>query len=167
MSLVGPEDSWSEVGPVEDRRRRELLGSALWAAAALLWTVAMVVPWFRAGVLAQVSPIELGGALRTGLLEIPTIAAFGVLLLPLSSWVLLATAPARGRRVLVVRVVLWTLSTSAGVTAVLLMASVSAETYGVGAVLVLIACALGAGALACSTIATGGVVTNEGEEAEA
>ena len=115
----------------------------------------MLVPWFRAGALSQVSPVEVGGALRTGLVGIPTWVGFVVLLLPLASWVLLALAPARGRRVLVVRLVLWVVSTALALGLLLVMASVSATTYGVGAGLVLLACVLGAGALCCSTVTTG------------
>jgi hypothetical protein len=137
---------------VDDRRGRELLGCALWAAAALAWTVAMVVPWFRAGALSHVSPIEAGGALRTGLVGIPPAAAFTVLLLPLLSWVLLALAPARGLRVVLLRGSLWLVSTLVGLGLVLVMSSVSAGTYGVGAALVVLACLLGAGGLCCSTV---------------
>ncbi|WP_323793299.1 hypothetical protein [Nocardioides sp.] len=139
--------------PVDDRRSRELLGCALWAGAALAWTVAMLVPWFRAGALSHVSPLEVGGALRTGLLGLPSATGFAVLLLPAASWVLLALAPARGGGALAARLGLWLLSTAAGLTLVALLASVSAGTYGGGAVLVVLACLLGAGGLACSTVA--------------
>ena len=148
--VAGP----AEEPAVDDRRSRELLGCALWAGAALLWTVAMLVPWVRAGALSHVSPLEVGGALRTGLLGLPSATGFVVLLLPAVSWVLLALAPARGLGVLVVRLGLWAGSTAAGIALVVLMASVSAGTYGVGAVLVVLACLLGAGGLACSTVAT-------------
>ncbi|WP_300403774.1 hypothetical protein [Nocardioides sp.] len=148
--------------PVDDRRRRELLGSALWAAAALAWTIAMLVPWFRAGALSHLSPIEAGGALRTGLVGIPSAAGFVVLLLPLASWVLLALAPARGRLVLAWRILLWLASTVVGLGLVVLMASVSADTYGWGAGLVVVACVLGAGGLCCSTL----VRAEEAEEAQ-
>lgn len=140
---------------VDDRRSRELLGCALWAAAALAWTVAMVVPWFRAGVLSHTSPLEVGGALRTGLLGIPTAAGFVVLALPLASWVLLAIAPARGPGVLGVRLALWSVSTGAALALLVVMASVSAGTYGVGAALVVAAGLLGAGGLCCSTVRVG------------
>lgn len=140
--------------PADDRRSRELLGAALWAGAAVAWTVAMLVPWFRAGVLSHVSPLEAAGALRTGLFGLPSGTGFVVLLLPVCSWVLLAIAPARGRGALAVRLGLWLLATAAGLALVVVMASVSAGTYGVGAVLVVAACLLGAGALACSTVAT-------------
>jgi hypothetical protein len=143
--------------PVDDRRARELLGCTLWAVAALAWTAAMLVPWFRAGALAEVSPVEAGGALRTGALGIAPAAGFAVLVLPALSWVLLVTAPARGRRALVVRLVLWGASTAAAVALLLATASVSAGTYGLGASLVVAACLLGAGALCCSTVATGAV----------
>lgn len=139
---------------VDDRRSRELLAGALWAGAALLWTVAMLVPWVRAGALSHVSPLEVGGALRTGLLGLPSVTGFAVLLLPAASWVLLALAPARGVGALAVRLGLWATSTAAGVALIVLMASVSAGTYGVGAVLVVLACLLGAGGLACSTVTT-------------
>lgn len=155
MSLAAPDLPAPEAGPIDDRRSRELVGCALWAVAALLWTLAMVVPWFRAGVLAEASLIEAGGALRTGLLGIPAVASLAVLLLPLSSWVLLALAPARGRRVLVIRVLLWALSSGAGIALVILAASVSAGTYGIGAAAVVLACLLGAAALTCSTVVTG------------
>lgn len=141
--------------PVDDRRSRELVGVALWAGAAVAWTVAMLVPWFRAGALSHVSPLEVAGALRTGLLGLPSGTGFVVLLLPACSWVLLAVAPARGRAALAVRLGLWLLSTVAGLALVVLMASVSDGTYGAGAVLVVAACLLGAGGLACSTVAPG------------
>ncbi|MEN8675280.1 hypothetical protein [Nocardioides sp.] len=138
--------------PGADRRRRELLGSALWAAAALAWTIAMLVPWFRAGALSHLSPIEAGGALRTGVASIPVGAGFVVLLLPLASWVLLALAPARGRLVLAWRLLLWLASTVVGLGLVVLGSSVSAATYGWGAGLVVLACLLGGAALCCSTL---------------
>lgn len=138
---------------VDDRRSRELLGAGLWAGAAVAWSVAMLVPWFRAGALSHVSPLEAAGALRTGLLGLPSGTGFVLLLLPACSWVLLALAPARGRAALAVRLGLWLLSTAAGLVLVVLLASVSAGTYGVGAVLVVVACLLGACGLACSTVA--------------
>lgn len=139
----------------DDRRARELLGCALWAGAALAWTIAMMVPWVRAGALSHVSPLEVAGALRAGAVGIPSAAGFAVLLVPLLSWVLLALAPARGWAALVARLVLWAASSAAGLALVVLLASISASTYGVGAALVVGACLLGAGALTCSTLTTG------------
>lgn len=136
---------------MSDSRGRELLGGALWAVAALAWTAAMVVPWFRAGALAHVSPVELAGALRTGLLGLPAVVGYAVLLLPAASWLLLALAPVRGRRALVVRALLWLASTALALALLVLGASVSAGTYGTGAALVALACVTGGVALARGT----------------
>ena len=79
-----------------DRRRRELVGVALWAAAAGAWVAAMLVPWFRAGVASATTPIEVAALLRAGALGVPAVAGYAVLLLPAIALLLLAIAPLRG-----------------------------------------------------------------------
>lgn len=136
------------------RRRRELTGVALWALAALAWTVAMLVPWFRAGVAAGSSPVEVAALLRAGVLGVPGVAGWAVLLLPALALVLLGLAPLRGSGVMALRVALWLLATGVGLALVVVLARVSAGTFGAGAVLVVVGCVLGGVALGFATVRT-------------
>ncbi len=138
----------------DDRRARELTGVVLWALAAAAWVAAMLVPWFRAGVLAHTSPLEIAELLRSGVFGIPPVAGFAVLLLPACALVLLGLAPLRGTGVMVARVLLWLVATVVGGVLLAAVSSVSAGTVGWGAALVLVACVLGAAALCCATVRT-------------
>lgn len=137
-----------------DRRARELTAAALWALAAVAWVVAMLVPWFRAGVAASATPLEVAGLLRSGVLGVPPVAGYAVLVLPAIALLLLGIAPLRGGSAMALRVVLWLLGTVAGLLLVVLLASVSAQTVGLGAVLVVAGCVLGGVALGFATVRT-------------
>ncbi|WP_137293946.1 hypothetical protein [Nocardioides dongxiaopingii] len=135
-----------------DRRAHELVGVGLWALAAGAWVAAMWVPWFRHGVAAGTSP--LGGAelLRTGVLDLPPVLGLALLPLPLCALVLLGIAPLRGVGAMVARVLLWLVSTAGAVVLVVAVGSVSAWSFGLGAVLVVVACLLGCVALGFATV---------------
>ena len=64
-----------------DRRARELVGTCLWALVAVAWVVATAVPWFRSGVVASTTPLEVAGLLRSGVLDVPPVSAYAVLVL--------------------------------------------------------------------------------------
>ena len=135
-----------------DRRRRELVGVALWAAAAGAWVAAMLVPWFRAGVASATTPIEVAALLRAGALGVPAVAGYAVLLLPAIALLLLAIAPLRGGGPMAARVALWLLGTVTGLLLVTVLGRVSAHTYGWGAGLVVAGCVLGGIALGFATV---------------
>ncbi|MEO9322686.1 hypothetical protein ABFT23_04295 [Nocardioides sp. C4-1] len=134
------------------RRSRELTAVALWALAAVAWVVAVSVPWFRAGVPASTSPLAVGELVRTGVLGVPPVAGYLVLVLPASALVLLGIAPLRGPGALALRVVLWLVGAGVGLTLVFVLGRVSAFAVGWGAALVVVATVLGAVALAFSTV---------------
>lgn len=135
-----------------DRRGRELTAVGLWALAASAWVVAMVVPWFRAGVTASTTPLEVGELLRGGALGVPPVAGYAVLVLPSIALLLLGMAPLRGGGVMALRVVLWLVGTVAGLLLVVLLSNLSAHTFGPGAVLVVLGCVLGGLALGLATV---------------
>lgn len=137
-----------------DRRTRELTGSALWALAAVAWVVAMLVPWFRAGVAAHTTPIEVAALLRSGVLGVPPVTGYAVLLLPAIALLLLGVAPLRGGSAMALRVLLWLIGTVTGLGLVVLLASLSAQTFGAGALLVVAGCVLGGVALGFATVRT-------------
>ena len=137
-----------------ERRTRELVAVALWAAAAIAWVVAMRVPWFREGVTASTSPLDAAELLRAGVLGVPPVSGFAVLLLPAIALVLLGLAPLRGVGVMVVRVLLWLVATGVGLALVAVLSQVSAQTFGWGAALVVAACVLGGVALGLATVRT-------------
>ncbi|MDO9457231.1 hypothetical protein [Nocardioides sp.] len=134
------------------RRRRELVGVGLWALAAAAWVAAMLVPWFRAGVTASTTPLEVAELLRAGVLGVPPVAGYAVLLLPGIALVLLGIAPLRGGGAMAARVVLWLVGTAAGLLLVVFLSSISAQTFGVGAALVVAGCVLGGAALGLATV---------------
>lgn len=136
-------------------RARELTGVVLWALAAAAWGTAMVVPWFRAGLLAHPSPMDAAGLLRTGVLDVPPAAGFAVLVLPGLALVLLGIAPLRGPGVQAVRVALWLVSSGIGLALVVVLSTISARTFGWGAGLVVVGCLLGLAALCCASVRTG------------
>jgi hypothetical protein len=135
-----------------DRRMRELVGVMLWALAAIAWVVAMLVPWFRAGVAASTTPLEVAELLRTGVLGVPPVTGYAVLVLPGIALLLLGSAPLRGGAVMALRVVLWLVGTAAGLLLVVFLGNLSAHTFGAGAVLVVLGCVLGGAALGCATV---------------
>jgi hypothetical protein len=137
---------------VSDRRARELTGVALWALAAVAWVVAMLVPWFRAGVTASTTPLEVAELLRSGVLGVPPVTGYAVVVLPGIALLLLGIAPLRGRGAMALRVLLWLAGTAAGLLLVLFLASLSAHTFGWGAALVTAGCLLGGAALGCATV---------------
>ncbi len=137
---------------MSDRRTRELVAVGLWAAAAVSWVVAMRVPWFRHGLVAGTTPLEAAELLRTGVLDVPPVTGFAVLLLPALALVLLGIAPLRGPGAMVARVLLWLVATTVGVLLVVVLAGLSSTTIGWGAALVLLGCVLGGVALGLSTV---------------
>ncbi|MFB9311622.1 hypothetical protein [Nocardioides plantarum] len=134
------------------RRGRELVGVGLWAAAAVAWVAAMLVPWFRAGVASSTTPIEVAALLRAGVLGVPSITGYAVLLLPAIALLLLGIAPLRGGGAMAARVLLWLAGTATGLLLVTLLARVSAHTVGWGAGLVVSGCVLGGIALGFATV---------------
>lgn len=137
-----------------DRRTRELTAAALWALAAVAWVVAMLVPWFRAGVAASATPLEVAALLRSGVLGVPPLTGYAVLLLPAIALLLLGIAPLRGGSAMALRVTLWLVGTAVGLLLVVFLASLSAQTVGLGAVLVVVGCVLGGVALGFATVRT-------------
>ncbi|WP_134766620.1 hypothetical protein [Nocardioides sp. 1609] len=138
------------------RRSHEVVGVVLWALAAGAWVAAMWVPWFRHGVAAGTSPLDGAELLRTGVLDLPPALGLVLLPLPLCALVLLGIAPLRGVGAMVARVLLWLASTAGAVVLVVLVGSVSAWTFGPGAILVVVACLLGCVALGFATVRTPG-----------
>ena len=137
---------------VTGRRGRELTAVVLWALAASAWVAAMLVPWFRAGVASSATPLEVAGLLRSGVLGVPPVAGYAVLVLPAIALLLLGMAPLRGGSAMAVRVSLWVLGTAVGLLLVAFLASISARTVGAGAVLVVLGCVLGGVALGFATV---------------
>jgi hypothetical protein len=133
-------------------RGRELVGVALWALAAVAWVAAMLVPWFRAGVASSSTPMEAAALLRAGVLGVPPVAGYAVLLLPAIALLLLGIAPLRGGGAMAARVALWLVGTATGLLLVALLARVSADTFGWGAGLVVAGCVLGGIALGFATV---------------
>ena len=112
----------------------------------------MLVPWFRAGVTASTTPMEVAGLLRTGVLGVPPATGYAVLLLPAIALLLLGIAPLRGGSAMAARVVLWLVGTAVGVLLVVVLGRVSAYAVGPGAVLVVLGCVLGGVALGFATV---------------
>ncbi len=137
---------------MNDGRRRELTAAGLWAAAAVSWVVAMLVPWFRVGVVGSTTPMEVAGLLRSGVLDVPPAAGYAVLAPPAIALVLLVIAPLRGGPAMAARVVLWLVGTAIGVLLVVLLARVSDYAVGPGAVLVVLGCVLGGVAMGFATV---------------
>lgn len=135
-----------------DRKTRELTGVALWALAATAWVVAMLVPWFRAGVTASTTPLEVAELLRGGVLGVPPVTGYAVLVLPGIALLLLGLAPLRGGGVMALRVLLWLAGTAVGLLLVVLLSNLSAHTFGAGAVLIVLGCVLGGAALGLATV---------------
>lgn len=142
--------------PPTTRRARELVGVALWLVVAIAWVLAMVVPWFRGGLLAHVSPLDAATFLRSGGIDaVPGAAGFGVLALPLLGVVLLGLAPVRGAAVMVARVVLWAVGTVVAIGLVVSLRDLTAGRVGWGAGLLVAGGVLGAPALLCGTVRRG------------
>lgn len=137
-----------------DRRARETTAAALWALAAVAWVAAILVPWFRAGVAASATPLEVAALLRSGVLGVPPLTGYAVLLLPAIALLLLGIAPLRGGSAMALRVALWLVGTAVGLLLVVFLASISAQTVGLGAVLVVVGCVLGGVALSFATVRT-------------
>ncbi len=139
--------------PPSTRRTRELAGVFLWLLVAVAWVVAMLVPWFRTGVLAQTSPLDVGTLLRAGEIgPVPAAAGFGMLVLPLLGVVLLGLAPVRGTGVMVARVLLWALGAAVNLGLVVVLRDLTAGQIGWGAGLLVTGAALGGVALLCGTV---------------
>jgi hypothetical protein len=131
---------------------RDLAAAGLWAAAALGWVLAMRLPWYRAGVLGDVTVLDGAELLRTGVFGVPAVSAFAVVVLPGIALVLLGLAPVHGRAAMVTRVVLWLLGTGAALALLVVTWPLGGGAIGVGGALVVLACVLGAIALGCATV---------------
>lgn len=137
---------------MRSRLVRELAGVVLWALVAVAWVVAMLVPWYRAGVAASTTPLEAAELLRSGVLDVPPVTGWAVLVLPAVALVLLGIAPLRGPGVMALRVLLWLLGSTAGLLLVLVLGRLSAYAVGPGALLVVGGSLLGGAALGCATV---------------
>ncbi|GAA5143107.1 hypothetical protein GCM10023340_07790 [Nocardioides marinquilinus] len=131
---------------------RDLAAAGLWAAAAIGWVLAMRVPWYRAGVLGDVTVLDGAELLRAGVFGVPAVAGFAVVALPAVALVLLGLAPVHGRAAMVARVVLWLVGTGSAVALLLVTWPLGGGAIGLGAGLVVLACVLGAIALGCATV---------------
>ncbi|MDT9593487.1 hypothetical protein RDV89_10450 [Nocardioides zeae] len=138
-----------------DVRARDLVAVGLWLLVALGWVLATVLPWYTQGILRATSLLEVGQVVRSGALPVPTIAGYGVLVLPLLAAVLVAVAAGRGVTALLVRMVALLAGSAAVITLLVLLADVGAGSWGVGLWAGVLACGVGVVALCLSTVRTG------------
>jgi len=129
------------------------VGVVLWLLVAVVWVVAMLVPWFRTGVLARVSPLDAATLLRArGIDAVPGVASLAVLVLPVLGAVLVGLAPVRGAAAVVARVLLWGLGTVVAVGLAVVLRDLTAGRVGWGAGLLVTGAVLGGVALLCGTV---------------
>jgi hypothetical protein len=138
--------------PVGDRRGRELTAVVLWLLTAVAWVVAAYVPWYGAGVPGATAPLDVARLLRTGVLGVPPLTGYAVLLQPVLGLVLLGLAPLRGATVMMLRVLLWLAGTVTGLGLVVVLGQLASFVVGPGAVLTVLGCVLGGTALGLATV---------------
>lgn len=136
-------------------RVREFAAAALWALLALGWVLAVVLPWYTAGILSGTSLLGAGQVLRSGALPVPSSAAYGVLVLPVLAAILLALALARGIVALLVRLVALLLGTGLIITLIVLLSDAGAGSWALGLWSAVLGSVAGVVALCISTVRTG------------
>lgn len=138
--------------PVSDRRGRELTAVVLWLLTAVAWMVAAYVPWYGAGVPGSTTLLDVARLLRTGVLGVPPLTGYAVLLQPVLGLVLLGLAPLRGATAMALRALLWLAGTVVGLGLVVVLGQLASFVVGPGAVLTVLGCVLGGTALGLATV---------------
>lgn len=137
-----------------DRQARELTGVGLALLAAVAWVVAWRVPWFSAGAPGSTAPLDVAELLGSAVLGVPAAAGWAGLLVPAAALLQLGLAPLRGVPALLVRVVLWVLTTASGLVLAYVLGRLSAQVVGPGVLLAVLAWVLGGASLCCATVRT-------------
>lgn len=157
----GPDQRWSAPanpsppGPHGRGRVREFVAAALWVLLAVLWALAVVLPWYSEGILSSTSLLDFGQVLRSDVLPVPGATGFGVLVLPGLGAVLVAIALARGITALMVRLVALLVGTGLVITLIVLLSEVGVGAWASGLWSAILGCLSGVAALALSTVRTG------------